>query len=294
MLHTAGGVNGIRRLVLAIDEIAGAPGRFSGNAAKAARGIDARSAAAGKGARSSERLIHALESRGPAVLCQVVVIQAKTGTKHRFSAISGSVSETDAWSKLLAVIVRDAYRNLQRLQRHKGWILCLALPGSREQTESSLPSQSIVHRQMSRGAPGVLCIHAQPLDVLREAPVGCGSCGSSICIIDGKLREIGPIILGVEGRIVRKRVQRFPVSRKGTAQHRLVNEIHSKLKGVIACGMTQVITELVLFLISQGGEQGDRRRELVVSVGFEPGNRQGRGTEWKSQRESQSGVPRLR
>src|SRR5450631_3455769 len=57
--------------------------------------------------------------------------------------------------------------------------------------------------------------------------------------------------------------------------------------------MAQVVSELILFLVSPGWKVSDRRRELIVPVSPKARHRRRGGTEWKRQCESQIGVARL-
>ena len=72
-----------------------------------------------------------------------------------------------------------------------------------------------------------------------------------------------------------------------------MNEIDSKLEGMITGGVTHVVAKLIFFLIAQRRKQCDGRGELIVAVGFETGDRKGRGTEGKCQRKTQSGISLL-
>src|ERR1700674_3940358 len=62
---------------------------------------------------------------------------------------------------------------------------------------------------------------------------------------------------------------------------------------MVASSVAKVVAKLIFLLIAQRRKQCDRRGELIVAVGLEAGDSQGRGTEWKSEREAQIGVAGL-
>ena len=142
---------------------------------------------------------------------------------------------------------------------------------------------------MTRKSPRILSIETEALHALRKPPVGGGSCGSAVRVIEGKLRRIRR----VESRIVRERIQRLLIPRERSAQHRLVDEIHSELERMVARCMAKVVAELILLLVPKRWEQRDRRGELIVAVGLEARDRQRRRTERERKREAQRGIPRL-
>src|SRR5450631_2695334 len=119
-----------------------------------------------------------------------------------------------------------------------------------EQAERSLPAQAVVDREMPRYPPRILRVQRQSLHALRKVSVARRRRRSSIRVVNGKLRQIRGT-QRVKRRIVGKRVQRLLIPRECARQHRLVNEIHSALKRMIALGVSQTVTELILLLIAQ-------------------------------------------
>src|SRR5579863_4291641 len=90
-----------------------------------------------------------------------------------------------------------------------------------------------------------------------------------------------------------KQVQRFLIAGKRAAEYRFMNEVDAELEGVVAGRVADVVTELILLLIAQVGEQGDGRGELIVAEGLESGNRLRCGTERERQREAEGRIARL-
>ena len=98
----------------------------------------------------------------------------------------------------------------------------------------------------------------------------------------------------VKRGIFRKCDERFWVGGQGAAEHRLVNEVHSKPRGVMTGCVRDVVAKLVFLLIAQDWERGNGGDELIVTEGFETGDGAGRGAKWKSERESEMVVARRR
>src|SRR5208282_2136341 len=154
VLHAARYVDGIRRLVVGAEKVAGARGAAS-KAARARERVSAR--AAGQAARSCGcvRVVDALKCSGPSVLRQVVIEHPETGAKYGLLAAAGGIRNSQARRDLLAVILRYARhnRNLQRLQGCVCIVLSLSSPRSLEEPKGSLISQPVVDREVVRNAP---------------------------------------------------------------------------------------------------------------------------------------------
>jgi hypothetical protein len=72
-----------------------------------------------------------------------------------------------------------------------------------------------------------------------------------------------------------------------------VDEIDAESDGVVADGVSQVITRLVLILIAQIGKERDGSSELVVAKGLESGDSERGRAEGKGQGEAKVRVTRL-
>ena len=103
VLHAAGRMNGVGRLVRRADQITGG----SAAASQAARAGERISAwASSKAARSGGevRVVDALERSRPSVLRQIVVVDAEAGANYGLPAVAGRVSDAKARRDLLAVV----------------------------------------------------------------------------------------------------------------------------------------------------------------------------------------------
>ena len=85
VLDSDAGVNGVRSLVIGIDDVADSACGGAGDAAGIA-GIDAYA-----GSR-----IHRLQSSHPAVLREIVVVETEAGANHRGSGLSRRIGNADA------------------------------------------------------------------------------------------------------------------------------------------------------------------------------------------------------
>jgi hypothetical protein len=181
-------------------------------------------------------------------------------------------------------------RRLRWIERAQKRILRLAAAGSVEQTKGSIVAQAVVEREAWRDAPGVFGVKTQTLHVLREAAIADGSESAARGDVGSELRGIGEI----KRRVLRERDKRFRCGGEGAAQNRLVNEIDSETRGVVADGVADVVAKLIFFLVARDGERGDRGNELIVAERFEPGDGASRGAEGKREREAEIRVARFR
>src|SRR5208337_2861871 len=135
-------------------------------------------------------------------------------------------------------------------------------------------------------------IETQPLHILRKAAVPCrGGSGLAVGAVEWRqavqLRSELSGVSEVVGRILGKDVGSFRLTREGAAQHRLMNEIHAKLGGMLAGRAADVVTNLIFLLVANNGKRRDGRNKLVVAVGFEAGNGLRSGAERKRQRKAE-------
>src|SRR4029077_27896 len=109
--------------------------------------------------------------------------------------------------------------------------------------------------------------------------------------------EVGAELLrvcGVFARIEDKGGESFRVGRERATQDGLVNEIDTEPRSVISDVASDIVTQLVLFLIPKNGKRGDGGDELLVAERFETGSGGRGGTEGKGERETKIGIARLR
>src|SRR5208282_673096 len=317
VLHAARYVDGIRRLVVGAEKVAGARGATS-KAARARERVGA--GATGQAARAGGcvRVVDALKCSGPSVLREIVIEHAETGAKHGLLAAAGGIRNTQARRNLLAIIARHARhnRNLQRLQGYVCIVLSLSSPRSLEEPERRLITQAVVDRQVVRNAPRILGVESESLNVLRKTAVAGGS--KSACnrrhsrrwhrgrrialrgwrsVIKrqrtGGSPAVGADRIDVAIGVERKSGELLRRCRKGAAEHRFMNKVDSELKRVAARNVAQVIADLVFVLIAQVGEKSDGSGELVVAERFEAGDGQRRHAERKLQGETKIRVARL-
>ena len=171
-----------------------------------------------------------------------------------------------------------------------------------EQTKRCVVAQAVIDGEVSRDAPGIFGVDAEPLDILRKAAVASGSDAASCAGRDERRRrgragsEIGRELCGVRGvirGIENERSQCFRICGERAAHHRLVNEINSEARRMFPRCVRHVIAHLIFFLISQNGERRDRGDELIVAESFQTRSGRCRGTERKRQRETEIGIARL-
>ena len=160
----------------------------------------------------------------------------------------------------------------ERLQREVCGIFRLRAAGSEEKTEAGVPTQAVIHGEVTRDAPRIFRVEAEALNILRKAAVACRSGGARGARAGGGttvqvLSELGGI-REIEGGVERKDGKRFLVGGERAAENRFVNEIHAEVRGVMAGGVSDVVAELILFLVAQDRERGDGRDELIVTERF--------------------------
>ena len=221
---------------------------------------------------------------------EVVVEHPETGADHCFAAFAGRICDAEARAELGAIVVRNAHRNLQRLECYICRIVRLAAARGFEQAKRRLVTQAVIHGEMWSDAPGIFRVESEALHVLREAAVVGGSSRSAGSQVIEKYRGRLTYVISW---ILRERIQGFGIARKCAAQHRFVNEVDAEFKSVVASGVAYVVAELIFFLIAQVGEKSDGRGELIVAEGFESRNSLRRGAEGKCQRVAQSGIAGL-
>jgi hypothetical protein len=157
VLRSARNVNGVGRLVVGTDEIAGTPGAAL-QATRASERVRAGAAGEGTGAGGCVCVIDSLKCSRPSILSEIVVEHAESRPKHGLLAAAGRIGDSQARRDLLAVIVRHVGhdRNLQRLQGDVCAVLKLGSARTLEQPEGGLVTQAVVDRKVMRNAPGIL------------------------------------------------------------------------------------------------------------------------------------------
>ena len=180
VLYASGDVNGIGSLVVGADEVAGGCGAAL-EATRAGERVGARAAGESAGSGGCVGVVDSLKRGRPAVLGEVVIVQAESGAQHGVLAAHGRIDDSEPRRNLLAVIVGQAgdNRNLQRLQRNVRTVLSLGSARTLEEPVGGLVTEAVVDREVMRDAPGILAIEGQPLHVLREAAVAGGSVSAS-------------------------------------------------------------------------------------------------------------------
>src|SRR6202040_1333984 len=113
---------------------------------------------------------------------------------------------------------------------------------------------------------------AEALHILREATVASRREGAACGDVRGELRGIGEIKSG----IFRERDQSFRRGGQRAAKNRLVDEVHTEARRVLAGGVRNVVAELIFLLVAQYGERRDGGDELIVAEGFEARDGAGR------------------
>src|SRR5579864_1436914 len=140
VLKSCGGMESVRSLVIRVD----------------------------KSRRARAQTVHRLEGCDPAVLGEVVVEEAKSGTEDGFAAVAGSIGEAEPRPELLVVIARDCGGESEGRQKRKRRIRKLASTGGDEESEGGLIAQAVVEGKVAREPPGILGIQSQALNILGE------------------------------------------------------------------------------------------------------------------------------
>src|SRR6266852_7500748 len=243
--------------------------------------------------------IYGLKRGHPAVLGEVIVVEADADADHSVSASSGRIRHAQTGRERRAIVMRSAgdERNIQRLQSQESGVVSLTASRSGEEPESGVVAQAVVDCQMTGDSPGILCVESQPLHILRKGAIAgrrvrAGRIRRGIRAahqILRKLLRVGQIVCWIHYELR----QVFCRARKGAAQDGLVNEVNTKPWRVTAGGVAHVVTELIFLLVAHHWKSGNGRNELLVAKSFETGNSAERGAERKSQCEPEFGVTRL-
>src|SRR6266851_2529008 len=130
---------------------------------------------------SHRSVVHGAEGVHPAVLREVVVVDAHARAPYCRAAISGGVGNTEPRSNRAAVIVRNARskRNSQGTERDRRRVLFLSAAGSAEKAKGGVVAQAEVQRETGTHAPGILRVKPQAAQTLREGAVLSGKVGLS-------------------------------------------------------------------------------------------------------------------
>src|SRR5258708_1495122 len=259
------GLERVRGAVIGIDERA----QTAVCAAGKARGIGGIVGDAG-----GDGLIDGGECVDPAVLREVVVIEADSGTENGVLRNARSVGETEARGDGFAVVVRDAVdeRDAERLKSLQGGILRLVAAGIDEQAEGGVVAKAGVDIEGTGDAPTVFGVKAEAAERLCEGAIAGGSVGANcVCeggsgaiVVGGELRGI----IEIEGWILGELDEMFSGRGKGAAKNGFVDEIKAKANVVGTGGKRDVVAELIFLLIAGDGKSGDDRGELIVAKSF--------------------------
>src|SRR4029077_7333903 len=208
-------------------------------------------------------VVHGVERFHPSVLREIVVVKPESSAKNSVPRRAEAVRNSQPWSERFAIVVwnsgDDAVTGERRVQ-------VLFVAGSHEEAECGVVAQAVIKGQSSRDAPGILGIEAEALHILRKAAVACGSDGARRAGSDIWRRrrrassEVGAELLrvcGVFARIEDKGGESFRVGRERATQDGLVNEIDTEPRSVISDVASDIVTQLVLFLIPKNGKRGD-------------------------------------
>src|SRR3989441_12455603 len=103
-------------------------------------------------------IIDSAEGVHPAVLREVVVVDAHARAQYCRAAISGGVGNTELRSNRAAVIVRNARskRNSQGTERDRRRVPFLSAAGSAEKAKGGVVPHAEVQRETGTHAPGIL------------------------------------------------------------------------------------------------------------------------------------------
>ena len=167
MLHAAGDVDGVRRAVCGIDQVGGSAGGVTGNAAgvlRAARVGDGIDATAGRG-------VDGLEGSCPAVLSEVVEVEAKAAAKQGCAAAAGGIGQADARSDLLAIVVRRSFDegNVEGGESEGTGVVGLRAAGAVEQAIGRGVAQAVVEGEAMGETPGIFSVESHALNILGES-----------------------------------------------------------------------------------------------------------------------------
>src|SRR5215470_19289326 len=101
-----------------------------------------------QGRRCNRHRSNGLKSGRPAVLREIVVEDAETGTNHRFLAVSGRVDDPEPGTKLPPVVEGDRLGVSQLGQELEPGIGSLTYSRRGEEPKSGLPPQPVIEGQM--------------------------------------------------------------------------------------------------------------------------------------------------
>jgi len=241
-------------------------------------------------------LIDGGEGVNPAVLREVVVIEADAGAEDGVLRSAGSIGETEARCDGFAIVVRNAAdeRDAECVERGEGGILRLVAARSDEEAKGSVVAEACVDREGGRDVPRVFGVEAEATERLCKGAIAGGSVGASCIwksgggaiVVGGELRGISQIERGIFGELD----EMFSGGSESAAKNRFVDEIYAEAKDVPAGSVRDIVAELIFLLIACDGESSDDGGELIVAEGFESGSGVKICAERKGEGESEIGV----
>src|SRR5882762_1753752 len=288
MFESGAGLQRVRRVVIGIDERA----LTAVCAAGQARGIGGIVGDAGR-----DGLIDGGERVHPAVLREVVVIEADSSAEHRMLRSARGIGEAETWSNGFAVVVRNAAvdeLDAERLKSLQGGILRLVATGSGKQTEGGVIAKAGVDIEGTRDAPTIFGVKTKAAERLGESAIAGGSIGANgVCkgcsgaiVVGGELRGT----VEIEGWILGELDEMFSGGGEGAAKNGFMNEVDAKSNLMAARIMGDIVAELIFLLVACDGKRGDDGGELIVAKSFESRGGVKICAERKSQSEAEIGV----
>src|ERR1700676_1494340 len=124
----------------------------------------------------------------PAILREIVVIQANAGAEDGVGGAMRSVGKSEAGRNGFAIVVRHAgdERAAGGLERAHGGIRRLIAAGRYEEAEGGVVAQASVQSESRTDAPGILRVKAKAANALGK----CAVAGAG-CILSGAVGKIG-------------------------------------------------------------------------------------------------------
>src|SRR5581483_1512892 len=182
VLHTGGGVQGVRSLVVRVNDVTDPSGCGAGDATWITN----------CGTRR-RRSVHGLKGGDPSILRKVIEVEAEARTKHSAAAATGRIGDSQARAESFSIVVGCAgdERNIESLQGQERRVFRLAAARSVKQAKGCVISKTVVEGELWSNAPRVFRVNAEALNVLGETTIARGSKDGTGCGIGGELRRVG-------------------------------------------------------------------------------------------------------